>query len=127
MCSSWNFLLLVLSYQNLISFILIYKWKRLNINCKTINIHVILWERFYFFGYHQKFYCSFQQTQTANFKVSTSTVLQNAVPCLLTDGSVIKWLIVSIYVPVRKLYQISILLFALSRWTDLIYRDLKGS
>jgi len=46
--------------------------------------------KLYFFSYHPKFYCSFQPAQAANFNVSTSTVLQKAVRCLLTDGIVIK-------------------------------------
>jgi hypothetical protein len=81
MCSSGNFLLSVHLYQNLISFILIYKLK---IDYKTINIYII-WEKLYLFSYHHKFYCPFPQEQPANFKVSILTVLQNAVPCLLTD------------------------------------------
>jgi len=49
----------------------------------------MLFMLFYFVNYHKKFYCSFQPTQAANFNVSTSTVLQKAVPCLFTDGRVI--------------------------------------
>jgi len=45
---------------------------KIQINSETINGHVILYicgEKIYFVSY-KKFYCSFQQAQAANFKVT---------------------------------------------------------